>query len=101
MKALEDYMEISKMVAKQLTKHQDIIQVYNHKAVKRVKKCLIHQTPKSRGGVGQSEGYNNPFKEAKMCQECIARLVRWCNLYLVIPLGQVHLGESVSMIQLV
>ena len=90
-KMLEDYMEMGKMVAKQLTEHQDIIQVYNHEVVKNVKKGLIHQMLKSRGGIGQSEGHNNPFKEAKMHQECRAWLVCWCNLYLVIPLGQVHL----------
>ena len=33
MKALEDYTEMGKMVAKQLTEHQDIIQVYNYKVV--------------------------------------------------------------------
>ena len=65
MKALEDYMEMGKMVAKQLAEHQDIIQVYDHKVVKKVKKRLIHQMLKSRGGVGQFKGYNNPFKEAK------------------------------------
>ena len=41
-KALEDYAEIGKMVTKQLTKHQDIIQVYDHKAVESAEKCLIH-----------------------------------------------------------
>ena len=35
-KALEDYAEMDKMVAKWLTKHQDIIQVYDHEAVKKV-----------------------------------------------------------------
>ena len=38
MKILEDYAEIGKMVAKWLTEHQDIIQVYNHEAVKKAKK---------------------------------------------------------------
>ena len=33
--------------------------------VKKVKKRLIHQTLKSRGGIGQSEGHKNPFEEAK------------------------------------
>ena len=41
MKALEDYAEIGKIVAKQLAEHQDIIQVYNHEAVEKVKKHLI------------------------------------------------------------
>ena len=50
MKVLEDYMEMGKMVAKQLTEHQDIIQVYNHEVVKKDKKHLIHQILKSRGG---------------------------------------------------
>ena len=59
-------MEMGKMVAKRLTEHQDIIQVYDYKAVEKVEKCLIHQTLKSRGGIGQSKGHNNPFKEAKM-----------------------------------
>ena len=59
--------------------------------VEKVEKRLVHQTLKSRGGVGQSEGHYNPFEEAKTRQECRARLVRWRNLYLVIPLGQVHL----------
>ena len=36
MKVLEDYAEMGKMVTKQLTEHQDIIQVYNHEAVKKV-----------------------------------------------------------------
>ena len=97
MKVLEDYTEMSKMVAKQLTEHQDIIQVYDYKAVEKVAKHLIHQTLKSRGGVGQSKGHNNPFEEAKTHQECKAWLVHWYNLYLVIPLGQVHLQEPVSM----
>ena len=42
MKALEDYVEMSKMVTKWLTEPQDIIQVYDHEAVEKVKKCLIH-----------------------------------------------------------
>ena len=96
-KMLEDYSQMGKMVAKQLTEHQDIIEVYNHKMVKKLEKCLVHQMLKSRGGVGQSEGHYNPFKEAKTCQKCRVRLVRWHNLYLVIPLGQVHLREPVSM----
>ena len=79
------------MVAKQLTEHQDIIKVYHHEAVKKVEKCLIHQMQESRGGIGQSEGHNNPFEEAKMHQKCRARLVHWHNLYLVRPLGQIHL----------
>ena len=61
-------MEMGKMVAKQLTEHQDIIQVYNHEAVEKVEKHLIHQMIKNRGGVGQSKGHNNPFEEAKMHQ---------------------------------
>ena len=61
MKVLEDYVEMGKMVAKQLTEHQDIIQVYDHKAVKKVKKNLIHQMLKGRGCVGQSKGHNNPL----------------------------------------
>ena len=76
-KVLEDYMEISKMVAKWLTEHQDIKQVYDHEVVWKVKKRLIHQRLKSRGGIGQSEGHNNPFKEAKMHQKFRVRLVRW------------------------
>ena len=91
MKVLEDYIEMGKMVAWQLTEHQDIIQVYNHKVVEKVEKCLIHQTLKSRGGVGQSKGHKKPFKEARVRQKCRAWLVHWCNLYLVISLGQVHL----------
>ena len=43
MKVLEDYMEMGKMVAKQLTEHQDIIQVSDHEAVNEVTKCLIDQ----------------------------------------------------------
>ena len=66
MKVLEDYTEMGKMVTKWLTEHQDIIQVYDHKVVKKVKKRLIHQTLESRGGVGQSEGHTKPFEEAKM-----------------------------------
>ena len=65
--------------------------------VEKAKKRLVHQTLKSRGGVRQSEGHKNPFEEAKTRQECRARLVRWHNLYLVIPLCQVHLRELVSM----
>ena len=63
-KALEDYAEMSKMVAKRLTEQQDIIQIYDHKAVEKVKKYLIHQTPKDRGCIGQSKGHDNPFKES-------------------------------------
>ena len=96
-KTLEDYFQMGKMLAKQLTEHQDTMQVYNHKMVKKVKKRLVHQTLKSRGGVGQSEGHYNPLKVAKTHQECRAWLVRWRNLYLVIPLGQVYLQEPVSM----
>ena len=91
MKVLEDYTEMGKMVAKQLTEHQDVIQVYDHKVVNKVEKGLIHQMLKSRRGVGKSKGHKNPFKEAKMHQECRARLVHWHNLYLVISLGQDHL----------
>ena len=82
---------MGKMVAKQLTEHQDIIQVYDHKTVEKVKKRLVYQTLKSRGGIGQSEGHYNPFGEAKMHKKRRARLVHWRNLYVVIPLGQVHL----------
>ena len=57
---------MGKIVTKKLTEQQDIIQVYNHEAVKKVKKELIHQTLKGRRCVGQSEGCNNPFKESKM-----------------------------------
>ena len=57
-KALEGYTEMGRMVAKQLTEHPDIIQVYDYKAVKKVEKCLVHQTLKSREGVGQFEGHN-------------------------------------------
>ena len=76
------------MVAKQLTEHQDIIQVYDHEAVKKVKKGLIHQMLKTKGCVGQSEGHNNPFEQAKTCikkQSMVS--MHWYNLYLVIPLG--------------
>ena len=52
MKVLEDYAEIGKMVTKQLTEHQDIIQVYNHEAIKKVKKSLNHQMLKGRGCIG-------------------------------------------------
>ena len=38
MKVLENYAEIGKMVAKQLTEYRDIIQVYNYKVVKKVEK---------------------------------------------------------------
>ena len=65
MKALEDYIEMDKMVSKQLTEDQDIIRVYDHELAEKGEKRLIHQMLKSRGGVGQSEGHNNPFKEAK------------------------------------
>ena len=41
-KALDDYTDIGKMVCKQLNENQDIIQVYDHEAVKKVKKGLIH-----------------------------------------------------------
>ena len=67
------------------------MQVYDHEAVKKLEKRLIHQILKSRGDVGQSEGHNNPFEEAKMYQNSKAQLMRWHNLYLVIPLGQDHL----------
>ena len=97
MKVLEHYTEMGKMVAKQLTEHQDIIQVYDHEAVKKIKKRLIHETLKGRGCIGQSKGHNNPFKESKTLHERAARLVHWCNLYLVITLGQVHLWEPVSI----
>ena len=66
MKVLEDYTEMGKMVAKQLTEHQDIIQIYDCKVVQKVEKYLIHRKLKSRLGIGQSKGNNNPFKEAKM-----------------------------------
>ena len=59
--------------------------------VEKVEKRLAYHMLKSKGGVGQSEGHYNPFEEAKMRQECRARLVRWHNLHLAIPLGQVHL----------
>ena len=42
-KVLEDYVMMGKMVAKQLTKHQDIIQVYDHEVVEEVEEHLIHQ----------------------------------------------------------
>ena len=85
------------MAAKRLTEYQDIIQVYDHEAVEKVKKRLIHQTLKSRGGIGQSKGHNNPFKESKMPKKRRAWLVRWRNLDLVISLGQIYLRESLSM----
>ena len=64
-KVLEDYTEMDKIAAKWLTEHQDIIQIYDHKVVKKVEKHLIHQTLKSRGGIWQSKGHDNPFEEAK------------------------------------
>ena len=91
MKVLEDYMEMGKMITKRLNEHQDIIQLYDHKAVKKDEKRLVHYMLKSRGDFGQSEGHNNPFEEAKICKKHRVQLVCWCNLYLVIPLGQVHL----------
>ena len=87
MKALEDYAVMGKLVTKQLTEHHDIIQIYDHKAVEKVEKYLIHHTLKGRGCVRQSEGHNSPFEESKMYQQCRVRLVCWYNLYLVIPLG--------------
>ena len=63
---LEDYIEIGKMVTKWLTEHQDISQVCNHKVVESIEKYLIHQMLKSRGGIGQSKGHNNPFEEEKI-----------------------------------
>ena len=57
---------MGKMVTKQLTEYQDIIQVDSHEVVKKVEKCLIHQTLKGRGCIGESEGHNNPFKKSKM-----------------------------------
>ena len=90
-KVLEDYAEMGKMVAKQCTKHQDMIQVYDQEVVEKVKKHLIHETLKGRGCVGQSKGYNNLFQESKMHQEHGSHLVDCYNLYLVISLGQVHL----------
>ena len=80
-KVLEDYMEMGKMIAKQLAEHQHIIQVYDHKVVKKVENHLIHQMLKSRGAIGQSKGHNNPFQEARMHQERRAQLVCWCNLH--------------------
>ena len=91
MKVLVNYTEIGRMATKRLSRHQDIIQVYDHKAFEKVEKRLIHQMLKSRGGVGQSKGHNNPFEEAKTSQKCREWLVHWHSLYLVIPLGQVHL----------
>ena len=79
-KALEDYIEIGKIVAKQLIGHQDTIQIYDYEAVEKVEKRLIHQTLKSKGSVGQSEGHNNPLEEAKTHQECRAQLVCWRSL---------------------
>ena len=81
---------MGKIVTTQLTEHQDIIQVYNHEVVKKVETRLIHQMLKSSGGVGQSKGHNNPFEEAKICQECRVRLVHWHNLDLMISLVQIH-----------
>ena len=74
-KAVEDYVEIGKMVAEQLTEQQDIIQVYDHKVVKKVEKGLIHQMLKVWGCVGHFKGHNNPFEESKILQECRAQLV--------------------------
>ena len=67
MKALEDYTEMGKMVTKRLTKHQEIIQVYEYEEVKKVEKHLIHQMLKSKRGVGQSKGHNNPFAKRPKC----------------------------------
>ena len=67
MKALEDYVEMGKMVVMQLTKHQDIIQVYDHKAVEKIEKRLIHQMLELRGCIKQSKGHNNPFEKSKTC----------------------------------
>ena len=61
-KALEDYAEMGKMVAKQLTENQYIIQVYDHDVAEKVKKRLIHEMLKGRRCIGQSEGYNNSFE---------------------------------------
>ena len=96
MKVLEDYLEMGKIVSKQLTGHQDIIQVYDHKVVEKIEKCLIHQMLKGRGWVGQFKGHNNLFEKAKTHQEDGARLMHWRNLYLVITLGQVHLREQIA-----
>ena len=68
-KALEEYVEMGKMVTKQLTEHQDIIQVYDQEVVDKVENCLIHQILKGKGCVGQSKGHNNPFKESKTYQK--------------------------------
>ena len=66
---------MGKMITKQLTEHQDIIQVYDHEVVKKVEKRLIYQMLKGRRCVGQSEGHNNLFKESKMHKEVGAWLV--------------------------
>ena len=88
---------MGKMVAKQLTKHQDIIQVYDHEVVEEVEEHLIHQILKVIRCIGQSERHNNPFEESKMHKKHRAWLVHWRNLYLVITLSQVYLLEPVSM----
>ena len=38
---LEDYMEMGKMVAKWLTEHPDINQVYDHKAVENIRVDIL------------------------------------------------------------
>ena len=49
-KVLEDFMKMGKMVAKQLTEHQDIIQVYNHEVVEKVKKMSDSSDAKKKRG---------------------------------------------------
>ena len=49
-KMLEDYMEMGKMVAKQLTEHQDIIQVYDHEVVKKAEKSSDASDAKKQRG---------------------------------------------------
>ena len=53
-KVLENYTEMGKMGAKQYTEYQDIIQVYDHKAVEKVEKGL---TKKKRSDLSDAKKY--------------------------------------------
>ena len=66
MKVLKDYMEMGKIVAKQFTEHQDIIQVYDYKAVEKVEKRLIHQMLKGKkGALDKLKGITTHLKSLK------------------------------------
>ena len=56
---------MGKMVTKQLTEHQDIIQIYDQEVAKKVENRLVHQMLKGKGCIGQSKGHNNPFNSPK------------------------------------